>query len=229
MAAGTLLVVRRFEYIGGGSEKFWEAGSADASVTVHFGRIGTAGQTQVKDLGTEQAAAAHVAKLVAEVKKGYVESGSAAAPAPPAPPGAPPAAPAPAPDPDEETWTVPPAWLRYGEPFRGRAPARTVKVDPAAPRQVALLMERHAVPFARVLENPESDARLVERAAPPGHGRRATPPVAPGDQPTGRRGRRRGAHRHHRVAPSGTASAPDGALDRWADAHLRLLITAEQL
>lgn len=80
--------MRRFEYIGGGSEKFWEVDRAGASVTVRFGRIGTNGQTQVKDLGSDQAAGAHVARLIAEkVKKGYVENGWA-----PAGPVEPPAA-----------------------------------------------------------------------------------------------------------------------------------------
>ena len=39
-----------------------------------FGRIGTKGQTQVKDLGTEAAAEAHVGKLIGEkTRKGYAE------------------------------------------------------------------------------------------------------------------------------------------------------------
>lgn len=164
--------MRRFEYIGGGSEKFWEIERAGASVTVHFGRIGTAGQTQVKDLGTDTAAGAHVAKLIAEkVKKGYVENGSAPAPAPPrTPAAAPPAAevdpdPTPAvavaPERDEDTWAVPPAWLRQAEPFRGRPPARATTPDPQSPGFVAELRQRVAVPFAAVLDNPASDAGLV--------------------------------------------------------------------
>jgi predicted DNA-binding WGR domain protein len=161
--------VRRFEYIGGGSEKFWAIDRAGASVTVHFGRIGTAGQTQVKDLGTDQAANAHVAELIAEkVKKGYVENGSpapAVVAAPEQEVGAPPA-PAPAdPDREEDAWTAPPAWLRHAEPFRGRAaPARATKVDPEAPRVVDQLMHRVAVLFQGTLDNPASDAGLVERA-----------------------------------------------------------------
>src|SRR5438045_2148917 len=134
--------MRRFEYIGGGSEKFWEIDSAGASVTVHFGRIGTAGQTQVKDLGSDHAAGAHVAKLIAEkVKKGYAENDSTPAPARPA--QAPetvdstpaPARPAQAPDTvasDEGTWTVPPSWWRQADAFRGRSTARTEPPDPDA-------------------------------------------------------------------------------------------------
>jgi len=66
--------MRRFEYVGGGSEKFWEIDGAGAEVTVRFGRLGTNGQTQTKDLQTAAAATAHMAKLVAEkTKKGYIE------------------------------------------------------------------------------------------------------------------------------------------------------------
>lgn len=67
--------VRRFEFVGGGSAKFWEIGHDGSEVTVHFGRLGTNGQTQTKDLGSETAAAAHVAKLIDEkLAKGYVET-----------------------------------------------------------------------------------------------------------------------------------------------------------
>ena len=39
-----------------------------------FGRIGTKGQTQVKDLGTEADAEAHVMKLIGEkTRNGYTE------------------------------------------------------------------------------------------------------------------------------------------------------------
>lgn len=66
--------MRRFEYVGGSSSKFWEIDRNGAKVTVTFGRIGSNGQTQVKDLGTEAAAIAHVDKLVAEkTRKGYIE------------------------------------------------------------------------------------------------------------------------------------------------------------
>jgi predicted DNA-binding WGR domain protein len=66
--------MRRFEYVGGSSSKFWEIARTGAEVSVTFGRIGTAGQTQVKDLGNEAAAIKHLDTLIAEkVKKGYVE------------------------------------------------------------------------------------------------------------------------------------------------------------
>ena len=70
--------MRRFELIGGTSEKFWEVERDGSTVTVHFGRIGTNGQTQAKDLDSDAAATTHLDKLVAEkVKKGYTEVGGA--------------------------------------------------------------------------------------------------------------------------------------------------------
>lgn len=66
--------MRRFEYRGGGSEKFWDIDLDGRSVTVQFGRLGTKGQTRVKHLDSANAAGAHIAKLIAEkLKKGYVE------------------------------------------------------------------------------------------------------------------------------------------------------------
>lgn len=77
--------VRRFEFVGGGSAKFWEISHRDSNVSVRFGRLGTNGQSQTKDLGSEAAAAVHVAKLINEkLAKGYVETaGEGAAPANP--------------------------------------------------------------------------------------------------------------------------------------------------
>src|SRR5881397_3902323 len=72
-------MVRHFEYIGGTSSRFWEISRSGSEVTVAFGRIGTNGQTKVKDLSTHSAAIAHVITLIAEkVGKGYVERGSSA-------------------------------------------------------------------------------------------------------------------------------------------------------
>ena len=72
--------MRRWELVSGGSAKFWEIDHAGPAVTVRFGRLQTSGQTQTKELASVEAAAAHVAKLVAEKeKKGYVAVGSATA------------------------------------------------------------------------------------------------------------------------------------------------------
>jgi len=39
---------RRFEFVGGGSDKFWEISIQGKDVTVRFGRNGTNGQSSVK-------------------------------------------------------------------------------------------------------------------------------------------------------------------------------------
>ncbi|MCU0676516.1 MAG: DUF4132 domain-containing protein [Myxococcota bacterium] len=69
--------MRRFELVEGSSSKFWEIAQEGSTYTVCFGRIGTNGQTQTKDLGSDAAAASAVAKLIAEkTKKGYSEVGA---------------------------------------------------------------------------------------------------------------------------------------------------------
>ena len=65
---------RRFEFVGDGSSKFWQVSVDDSTLSVHFGRIGTAGQTRTKDLETPAAAQREADKLVAEkLGKGYRE------------------------------------------------------------------------------------------------------------------------------------------------------------
>ena len=68
--------IRRFEFVGGSSQKFWEISVTGNSFTVRFGRIGTAGQSQTKSFADEAKAKREAENLIAEkVKKGYVESG----------------------------------------------------------------------------------------------------------------------------------------------------------
>lgn len=63
---------RRFEYVAGTSSKFWEVAVDGSAVTVRFGRIGTAGQTQTKLLDDATAARKHADKLIGEkTRKGY--------------------------------------------------------------------------------------------------------------------------------------------------------------
>ncbi|MFD7734490.1 DUF4132 domain-containing protein [Kitasatospora phosalacinea] len=65
--------MQRWELVGGGSAKFWEAGAEGSAVRVRYGRIGTEGRSQVKESADPAAAAAHLAKLVAEKeRKGYL-------------------------------------------------------------------------------------------------------------------------------------------------------------
>jgi predicted DNA-binding WGR domain protein len=68
--------VRHFEFVGGGSSKFWEIAVTGNSFTVRFGRIGTAGQSQTKTFADEARAEREAENLVSEkVKKGYLEKG----------------------------------------------------------------------------------------------------------------------------------------------------------
>jgi predicted DNA-binding WGR domain protein len=71
---------RRFEYSEGTSNKFWEVTVEKVSVTVCFGRIGTAGQTQTKQFADLAAAVKHANKLIEQkLAKGYAEQRLAAA------------------------------------------------------------------------------------------------------------------------------------------------------
>ncbi|MFD1371134.1 DUF4132 domain-containing protein [Actinoplanes sichuanensis] len=67
--------MRGFEFVEGTSAKFWEIARTGSRVTVRFGRLGTQGQTSVKTLADDPAAAAHETKLISEkLRKGYVET-----------------------------------------------------------------------------------------------------------------------------------------------------------
>ncbi len=67
-------MLRRFEFVGGSSSKFWEVRVAHADVTVRFGRLGTDGQSQTKTLPDGAAATKHAEKMIAQkTAKGYIE------------------------------------------------------------------------------------------------------------------------------------------------------------
>jgi predicted DNA-binding WGR domain protein len=67
------------EFEEGNSRKFWRARVEGKALYVNYGKIGTSGQTQVKDLADPAAARKEYDKLVAEKrKKGYVDSGAGA-------------------------------------------------------------------------------------------------------------------------------------------------------
>jgi predicted DNA-binding WGR domain protein len=68
-------MVRRFECTQGSARKFWQISHHGLEVTVSFGRIGTKGQTQVKQFATHARAQHELQKLIAEkIEKGYVEA-----------------------------------------------------------------------------------------------------------------------------------------------------------
>lgn len=65
---------RRFEFIEGGSSKFWEISIAGNDVIVRFGRIGSDGQSKSKTFCDANAAQTYHDELIAEkTKKGYTE------------------------------------------------------------------------------------------------------------------------------------------------------------
>lgn len=69
---------REFRFVEGSSSKFWAIEQSGKSFTVTFGRIGTAGQTQTKEFGSDDEAKKNADKLIAEkTKKGYTEVGAA--------------------------------------------------------------------------------------------------------------------------------------------------------
>jgi predicted DNA-binding WGR domain protein len=68
------------QVVEGGSKKFWRARVDGGSLFVNFGRIGTGGQTQVKDLGSEAKARAELDKVAgSKRRKGYEDAGDAVA------------------------------------------------------------------------------------------------------------------------------------------------------
>ena len=72
------MMTRSFELTDGKSDKFWTITLEGEQYTVQFGRRGTVGQTQTKEIGSLDAARQAFDKLVAEkLKKGYKEVGAA--------------------------------------------------------------------------------------------------------------------------------------------------------
>ena len=66
---------RYFEYKDAKSKKFWEVSVSGKKVNIRYGKLGTDGQTSLKELGTPAEAKAHAEKQAAgKVKKGYKEA-----------------------------------------------------------------------------------------------------------------------------------------------------------
>jgi DNA ligase-1 len=67
---------RRFEFVNGASDKFWEIEVQGSAVTVRFGRNGTTGQSSIKNFKDSDSAQKHAEKMIGEkLGKGYVEVG----------------------------------------------------------------------------------------------------------------------------------------------------------
>lgn len=66
---------RYFEFKEKDSSKFWEITVCGKEVSIHYGKIGTAGQNTVKELPTPDEASAHAEKVIGEkIRKGYKEA-----------------------------------------------------------------------------------------------------------------------------------------------------------
>jgi uncharacterized protein (TIGR02996 family) len=128
---------RRFEFVEGSSNKFWEVKVEGEQQIVRFGKIGTAGQVKEKDFDSAGEAKADTKKLIAEkTGKGYVEVGVSKAPSNPA------LEEAIALDQDEpKNWRVFADWLiEQGEPW-GEVIARAVQGKPDKAKQSATAKE----------------------------------------------------------------------------------------
>jgi predicted DNA-binding WGR domain protein len=67
--------LREFLLQQGSSNKFWRIGQHDGEMTVVFGRVGTRGQTLIKQFDTPERAEREVIKLIEEkLRKGYTEA-----------------------------------------------------------------------------------------------------------------------------------------------------------
>jgi predicted DNA-binding WGR domain protein len=72
MASATT-TTKRFEIVGGGSDKFWEITTRGTEVSVRFGRNCTNGQTTTKTFSDAAAARQQADKLIRQkTGKGYV-------------------------------------------------------------------------------------------------------------------------------------------------------------
>ena len=70
----TTATTRRFEFVEGSSDKFYEVSTNDNQVVIRFGRNGTNGQTETKTFSDATAASKHAQRKIEEkVRKGYVE------------------------------------------------------------------------------------------------------------------------------------------------------------
>jgi len=70
-----LTMVRRFEFIGGNSARFWSITVSGSHVDVRCGRLGTYGQLSAKPFPDAVAAQKHADKLIAsKLGKGYRET-----------------------------------------------------------------------------------------------------------------------------------------------------------
>ncbi len=155
----TATTTRLFEFQDEKSAKFWEVTTAGSTVTVRYGKIGTAGQSQTKELADAAAAAKHVAKLVAEkTGKGYVESGDVATDPASASAEVPaPAVEAPA---TEPTAAAP---RQKSSSSRKAAPKNPAKDPDASPASLLPLLDQDDATNRLLAKHPNASAELLEK------------------------------------------------------------------
>ncbi|MEO3806046.1 WGR domain-containing protein [Nonomuraea sp. B1E8] len=153
---------RTLTFVGGGSAKLWEVRQDGAELHVRYGRLGAAGQTQVKSFGSAAVATAAADKPVAEkLRRGYTEdetapsSQGASSPQAASPVASPAAAGSVE---DEDRLTLPPTWLRALHPRRGGAKVSVKRPDASAPKKLAAeLGERRKVLADMVAKCPDPE------------------------------------------------------------------------
>jgi predicted DNA-binding WGR domain protein len=153
-------MVRRWEFVGGKSKKFWEAGLDGTTATIRYGRIGTNGQTTAKEFDNATKAESYLERVIAEKeRKGYSEvaespdsaiTETAAAPEPAAK--------------DEDTFELPGAWRHVLHPRHRGISRPPVKADEDAAREVGHWIRECVESFREILDAPGSDPQLVEEA-----------------------------------------------------------------
>jgi predicted DNA-binding WGR domain protein len=152
--------VRRWEFVGGKSEKFWEVGLDGTAVTSRYGRIGTNGQTTVKEFDSATKAESYLQRVIAEKeKKGYSEVAESPQSAIPETVQKAPEAPK-----DEETFELPGSWRRVLHPRHGGIPRPPAAVDKDAVREVAHWVRECAEFFRQILNAPGTDPQLAKEA-----------------------------------------------------------------
>jgi predicted DNA-binding WGR domain protein len=152
--------VRRWEFAGDGSSKFWEADTDDATVTVRYGRVGSEGRTQLKQLDSAEAARRSLEKAIAEKeRKGYkevtAEARSVVEESSPVADGRPEF-------PDEETFAMPASWRRMVYPRRGGIRRTVGELRDDAEDLVAARLKEEEAWVEDMLSAPASDRRIVE-------------------------------------------------------------------
>jgi predicted DNA-binding WGR domain protein/3-methyladenine DNA glycosylase AlkC len=155
----TATATRLFEFQDEKSAKFWEVTTAGTTVTVRYGKIGTAGQSQTKELADAAAAAKHVAKLVAEkTGKGYVESGGVTT--------APASASVDVPAPSVEGLATEPAAdapRQKSSSSRKAAPKNPAKDPDASPESLLPLLDQDDATNRMLAKHPNASAELLEK------------------------------------------------------------------